>query len=109
MTTTTSTLSPGSFSAKDPSDIVQLAFDLSDVITSPDTIASSTWAVTTVSGYDASPSSLLSGAPATSGYQVKQLFTGGIDGVTYLVRATVTSSTGARYVIPGYLPVRSAG
>lgn len=109
MTTLTSTLSPGEFSAKDPNDIILLGFDLTDVVESPDTIASVTFAVTVAHGYDASPSSLLSGSSSTSGKMVQQLVTGGTHGVTYLVKATVTTSAAARYVVVGLLPVRTAG
>lgn len=51
----------------------------------------------------------ITGAPQISGGLVVQSATGGLPGTTYLLRCTVTTSSGRKLVIPGLLPFARLG
>ena len=96
-----------SWSPKDPSETYPVAFDFSAVVPTGETISSSTWTATVVSGNDSSPSSLLYGSPVISGGTVKQTVTGGNSGVTYSLKASITTSGGSTFLGVALLPVQT--
>ena len=95
------------WSPKDPSETYPVAFDFSAVVPSTETISSSTWTATVVSGNDASPSAILYGSPVITGTTVKQVVTGGYSGVTYSLKASITTSGGSTYLGVALLPVQT--
>ena len=92
------------FSNKDPSEIVVLTFDFTNILAAPLTPAI---AVTVVNGADGAPSALLSGVPSIVGSTVTQKVTGGLSGVSYKIACTVNGADGSKYVLADILPVIS--
>lgn len=97
------------FEGKLLSETVVETFDFTSRLTSAETI--STAAVTSVvySGTDASPSAIVSGAASISGKKVTQKVTGGLIGVTYLLKCTITTSLGQTLALSAYLVVVPEG
>lgn len=95
------------FSAKDPAEIVPLAFDFGSLTDAPINPV-----VTIVR--EAGPkgaadlSGMLLGTPQILGTEVLQKVQGGIATTTYRVRAQVDTAEGLRYVLTGLLPVETA-
>lgn len=71
-------------------------------------VASAVLSVSVADGTDASPLSMLSGALAIVGADVKQLITGGINGNTYKLRCVATLANGQKRVRAALLPIREA-
>lgn len=94
--------------AKDPAELLVASFNLVDVIEVGENIVSTALSVSVMDGVDASPSALLSGGVTISGSLVLQNIQGGVDGVTYSVRAVITMNTGRVLVGAATLPVRFA-
>jgi hypothetical protein len=97
------------FPAKDPGETITYTFDFSDVLADGETIASATISIRTVTGTDATPAALLSGAHQLVTPQVMQMITGGVSGVTYSLKATVTTSGNHVFVSAAPVPVLSVG
>ena len=91
-----------SWSPKDPAETYPIAFDFSAVLPTGETISSSTWTATVVSGNDSSPSSILYGSPVITNGTVKQTVTGGNAGVTYQLKASITTSGGSTFLGVAY-------
>lgn len=99
------TLTENQFDSKDPEEIVPLTFDFSALAIG---VSNPVIAVARIAGSaDANPATMLSGSPQVSGATVVQKITGGVDGARYSVRCKVDGDNGARWVIPGVLPVES--
>ncbi len=80
---------------KDPQAIVDVEFDVSDSISTGDTIASATVTVDDA-GVDVS-AWLCSGSATISGTSVYQRFRGGVPGATYKATALITTANGERF------------
>lgn len=94
-----------SFSYKITNDSEQFIFDYTPVMGSSETISSATCTAVVKEGTDASPSAILVGSPSISGFKVSQRISGGIDGVTYSIQMTATTSLSNIYTVVGDLPV----
>jgi hypothetical protein len=68
-------------------------FEFLSLLGTGETVSSATVTVTVWSGVDANPSALKSGAASCSGTRVTQTFTGGLEGVIYLITVLGTTST----------------
>jgi len=80
-------------------------FNFLSYLASGETILTATVAVSTYSGTDTSPNSLISGSTTISGAVVKQKFTGGVVGVIYAAMCTITTSLGQTLQLGAYLAV----
>jgi hypothetical protein len=96
-----------SFSYKLTTENEQFTFDFTPVMGSTETISSATCTVEVKEGTDPTPSAIKSGSPSISGFKVAQRILGGLDGVTYRLEMTATTSLGNVYTIVGDLPVIS--
>jgi hypothetical protein len=94
-----------SFSYKITTDSEQFIFDYTPVMGSSETISSATCVAVVKEGTDPTPSSILVGSPSISGFKVSQRISGGIDGVTYNIQMTATTSLSNIYTVVGDLPV----
>jgi hypothetical protein len=94
-----------SFSYKITNDSEQFTFDYTPVMGSSETINSATCTAVVKEGTDVSPSSILVGSPSINGFKVSQRISGGIDGVTYSIQMTATTSLSNIYTVVGDLPV----
>ena len=94
-----------SFSYKITNDSEQFTFDYTPVMGSSETISSATCTIVVKEGSDSSPSTMLVGTPVISGFKVAQRISGGLDGVTYSIQMTATTSATNVYTIVGDLPV----
>lgn len=102
----THTVSYQAFTAKDPGETVTLSFDFVNLTSAPLT---PTVSITRIGGVaDASPSSVLLGAPEVSGTKVLQAVTLGVDLTDYLLRCEVDTSGQDHFILSGILPVRAA-
>jgi hypothetical protein len=93
--------------AKDPGETVTLSFIFSNELQAGETITGCTVICTVLAGSgvaDPAPSAVLSGVP-TLGSTVLQSVTGGLDGVTYFLKATATTNQSRVLVRKGALPV----
>jgi len=82
------------------------AFDFISCLQQGETIATFSVGATVYSGTDPNPSLILSGSPTlVNGTQVRQLTTGGVNGVTYELDCTVTTSLGQTLIQTGLLSV----
>ena len=95
------------FSYKITTENEQFTFDFSPVLGSSETITAATCVVEVKEGTDANPSAIMSGTPVinSSGDQAAQRIYGGLDGVTYRLEMTVTTSASNVYTLVGDLPV----
>jgi len=69
-----------------------LTFDFAKRMASDETVNSATWVCSVQSGVDASASSMISGSTTNSGTKSTQLVIDGVDGVTYVLVCTLTTS-----------------
>lgn len=96
--------------SKDPLEVVPIVFDFGPSLNAGDGLTGTVSVTVTVhEGADGSPSALLSGAATVSGDKVTQKVTGGVAGVSYLVRVSAATTQGLTYVLGAILPVRLAG
>lgn len=86
------------FSSKRVGETITVGFDLANLLITGETLDSATFTATVVSGSDPSPSSLISGGASIVGTEVSQKITGGVDGVTYEIRAEVDTSAGHTFI-----------
>lgn len=89
---------------KDPAERIIARFDFSKRATS---ISGPVAQAVVISGTDADPSAIISGAPVINGTSVLQAYAGGVAGVNYGVSMQVTTDTGEVLVLAGILPVRT--
>lgn len=84
--------------------------DYVDLLATGESVASVVVTCEAIEGTDASASSRPSGAAEINGTQARQLITGAVDGVVYLVRFRATLTPAPRVlVIPGLLPALRVG
>lgn len=89
------------FPQKHPGENFPVAFDFSAYT---DAIVLATLAVSVLYGTDANPAAILSGAPQIDAGVVTQRVAGGVSGVHYIVKATVTDGANT-WVHEHILPV----
>lgn len=100
------TITNPAFSAKDPDEIVTLAFDFANLTSGPLTPAvTAAWHTGEA---DATPSAILSGSPTISTTKILQQVKLGNAGTDYLLRCEIDTADGSHYVLSGVLPVRAA-
>ena len=80
------------FDSKYQEETIILTFDYSKLLAAGETIDSAEWTVSVIAGVDANPSAMLSGAIAINGSNVSHKILGGIEGVSYQMRAKATTS-----------------
>lgn len=80
------------FTDKDPSEVVRLGVDFSNLLATGETISTTAVSIRTAAGV--SQPSMLSGSPTDSSGIVRQLITGGVAGTSYKLSFTITTSTG---------------
>ena len=93
--------------SKDPSETVTVSFVFGPELGTGETISSSVVTCSVMAGSgagDPNPSAVLNGA-SSGASTVLQSVTGGLDGVTYFLKATGTTSLGRVLVRKGALPV----
>lgn len=86
-----------------------LSFDYTESLVDDETVDSAVITVSTLSGVDASPSSMLSGSPQATSPFVLQAITDGVRNVEYLFYCKATTSSGRVLVAAGVLPVILSG
>jgi hypothetical protein len=96
-----------SFSYKVTTESEQFTFDFSAVLGSTETIGTAVCTVEVKSGTDANPSNILVGTASWSGPKVAQRIANGVDGVTYRLEMTITTSASNTYTLIGDLQVLS--
>lgn len=99
-----------SFSYKLTTESEQFTFDYSPVLGSSETISTSTCNVEVKEGTDSNPTAILPGGANSGtilGSKVAIRVSGGLDGVTYRLEMSVTTSLSNVYTIVGDLPVIS--
>ncbi len=89
------------FEDKDPSDVVTLTFDFSELASAVTTPVIS---VSAYEGEDAAASAILMGLPTVDGALVRQRVQAGVAGVTYLLQCRA-SAGGDTYSIEALLPI----
>ena len=100
--------SPDRFSPKDPLESMTLSVDFAALLGTATISAAQVSATRHAGAADASPSAILVGQAQVSGTRVAQRVAGGVDGCTYLLRYSVTSSTGDTWVEALSLAVETA-
>jgi hypothetical protein len=80
-------------------------FDFTSRLTAAETISTASVTAIVYSGTDAAPGSLISGTTTISGKTVTQKVAGGVLGVTYLLKCSITTSLGQTLALSGFLPV----
>lgn len=84
---------------------INVQFDFSSRLGTSETISTKSVVASVLSGTDASPSAIISGAASSSGAVVTQLVIGGVLGVLYKLLATVTTSGGQTLQMAAYLAI----
>jgi hypothetical protein len=95
----------GNFSYKLTTENELFTFNFGPILGASETINSATCTVEVKDGTDANPNSIKVGSPAVSGALVVQRVSGGLNGVTYRLIMTVTTSLTNVYTLVGDLPV----
>ena len=95
------------FDAKVSGTNFRAVFDFTSGLTVGETLASASTAATVYSGTDASPSAIISGSSTISDSKVTQTITGGVIGVTYLLKCSVTTSLGKALESSGFLVMKA--
>jgi len=99
-----------SFSYKITTESELFTFDFSPVLGSSETINGATCVVQVREGTDSNPSAILVGSPVwtvsgTPTQKAIQRIANGVDGVTYNLQMTVTTSASNTFTLVGDLPV----
>lgn len=95
----------GTFSYKLTTENELFTFDFSPILKSGETISTAACTIEVKDGDDPNPNSIKVGSPAINGALVVQRISGGINGVTYRLVMTVTTSATNVYTLVGDLPV----
>jgi hypothetical protein len=95
------------FSYKFVAENKPLSFDFNPILTSGETLSTSSCSVIVLDGTDTNPSDLLDGGTSINAGKVYQQVQNGVAGVTYRLVVTATTSAGNVYVAIGDLPVYS--
>lgn len=91
--------------AKSATETLGLEFDFEGMLAVGETLLSSVCDAVVWSGEDSTPSTILYGSPTTTDSSARQLVTGGVEGVTYLVTCTAATSESQVLQLSAYLPV----
>lgn len=83
------------------------SFNYSPILATGETIDTASCTIQVKDGSDPSPNSIMVGSPAISGSVVVQRISGGLNGVTYRLEMTVTTSLTNVYTLVGDLAVYS--
>jgi len=95
--------------SKDPAETVVVSFLFASEVLAGETVSSCTVVASVYAGLDPTPAAVLSGTVDLSlAPTVMQKVAAGVDGTTYLLKATATLSTGRVLIRKGILPVTSA-
>jgi hypothetical protein len=97
------------FAEKATTEIIPLTVTFADRLQYGETINGASVSVIVISGTDANPSAMLSGAVVTAPTSVTQNITGGIAGVVYMVVFLVTATGSHNYAKEGRLVVTAPG
>jgi hypothetical protein len=92
---------PSKFLGESPN----VKFDFTSSLAPTETISTQVCTATVYSGTDSSPQSIIAGAASASGQVVTQRVIGGVVGVIYELKCTITTSLGQTLQLVGYLPV----
>jgi len=95
----------GDFSYKLTTENELFTFDFSPILRTGETISSAACTVEVKDGEDPNPSNILVGSAQINGALVVQRISGGVNGVTYRLIMTVTTSLTNVYTLVGDLPV----
>lgn len=93
------------FSGKCYGETIIETFDFTSRLALAETISTASVTAVTYSGTDASPSAIVSGSASISGTNVTQAITAGTEGVTYLLKCTVTTSASQTLVLEAFLVI----
>lgn len=93
---------------KDPEEIKLVKFPFANELEVGETLGSLVVTCTVLAGADAGYATVLLGAPVLIGTDVVQRVQNGLDGVSYMLRAKATGSSGLVHVVPGVLEVKTA-
>lgn len=93
---------------KTPTEEEFYSFDYARLLGPGETISGSVWTVSVLEGTDASPSSMLSGAPSVSGSRVSHKLIGGVVETRYCIKCQATTSLGQKIELSDALWVRAA-
>ena len=80
-------------------------FDFTSLLTAAETISTAGVTAIVYSGLDTAASSLISGTATISGKTVTQKVAGGVLGVTYVLKCSITTSLGQTLALSGFLAV----
>ena len=80
-------------------------FDFTSQLASSETISTKVVTAITYSGTDASPSAIINGSASVSGAIVTQSITGGVLGVIYELKCTITTNASQTLILTGYLAI----
>lgn len=86
-------------------EVAPRTFDFTSKLAVGETIASQAVTAAVYSGNDVVPTSILSGAPTTSGAVVTQNFAAGVLGTIYACTCTVQTSLSHTFQLSGYLAI----
>ncbi len=94
---------------KFPTETIQIPADFNSFLVSPgEVLLSVVWSIAVLTGTDPLPSAMLQGAPTTVGNVSYQLVGAGLNGVTYAVTCTGTTTAGQVIPITSTLTVLAA-
>lgn len=96
------------FSYKITTESELFTFDFSQILTASEVISTSASSIIVMNGVDASPTSMISGAPVIVEKTVAQRLIGGVADVTYRLVMSITTSIGNTYVGVGDVTVLTA-
>lgn len=80
-------------------------FDFTSRLTAAETISTAAVSCVSYSGTDTNAAAVISGTASISGKKVTQKVTGGVLGVTYNLRCTITTSLGQTLALSAFLCV----
>lgn len=100
-------MTPARWQAKSPAEILVATFDFADELDGGETLTAVTIDCALESGNDPSPGLVLYGPETVEATQVLQPFSGGVDGATYKLVCTATTTAGRVLICAGIFPVRA--
>lgn len=80
-------------------------FDFTSLLASGETISTATTTAAVYSGTDATPANVISGAASFSGAVVSQNITDGVQGVTYSLTCTITTSASQTLKLNAFMTI----
>ena len=94
------------FSLKNPAETVQVSFDFGPLfVQSGEHITAATWTAVVSVGTDGNPSGILSGTGTFTDSATFHLITAGMNGTTYLIQCSATTSAGQTLMLTGTMQV----